>query len=522
MQTISKAIILVVILFCSLVLVINQEIEPSGVRGCWDEYLMTFKIGDYLEALHFHNVIAGKRVKIDLEDPDGYTFFYKIVTAEYSGDLTVPVGKYLTKEGSYRMDDWYIEGVIDGYGHGFRVEKYASRGEVQYVDASPTTVSDGDTVTVSFSIKNTGDVPFTIDYCVAGIAFGSSNYPQKALYNLPYEAYVGKGNTWSDSFTFEVVSEYVTTSTNTIKISVEFSATGDTSSYPEGYVSDLAMGRGTKTINYKEPEYTLIVNTNPKECKVTVKDTTKPSTNGYAVFENLVRGNYEVSVAKEDYYSKTENVVLDRPKEIDIKLEPLPPPLHNLTVKTTPPLSRVKIYNVGEKISDDKGYAVFNNIEEGSYTIAISKTGYLTKTDSFLLDNDKSLWWELDSLHTLTITTEPPGTLVTVVGKSSIISDAEGKATFSLPSGTYTVSASKGTFNPMSIRVALDEDKEIKFSLQSQQVYGDTQPISGSPEPIDEIPTGELGLVGTLIVVGLIIFIINVGVITIILRRKHG
>ena len=160
----------------------------------------------------------------------------------------------------------------------------------------------------------------------------------------------------------------------------------------------LSLTTDTKAILSLPPEpkkYRLTVKTNPVNSYVTIAGYGKRiADEDGATFTGLIKGHYIVKVEKNNYETKTEDIYVDKDKTVTITLTPK---RYTLTVKTNPPSADVSLVETGETKNSGINGAVFN-LNYGTYTVRVEKTGYQTQTTSVTLNEDKTITVDLTEI----------------------------------------------------------------------------------------------------------------------------
>lgn len=206
----------------------------------------------------------------------------------------------------------------------------------------------------------------------------------------------------------------------------------------------------------------VTVTTNPTACSVTFDGTTKTSssTTGKAVFtiDSSYARTCSYTVSKSGYTSKsgTTSISLNQKyKSLSVTLTGGGggTTTYGLTVWASP-MSCSATVN-GETKNLGAGGAVFY-LAAGTYSIIVSKTGYVTQTRSTTLIGTKTETFTLvanppppPSTYTLTVYTIPDSCSVAVGGTTE--SSGTTGAVFTLAAGTYSVTVSKTGYTSQTV-----------------------------------------------------------------------
>ncbi len=188
------------------------------------------------------------------------------------------------------------------------------------------------------------------------------------------------------------------------------------------------------------------------------KYSTTTNSNGRAVFENVPDGTYNLTVSKEEYttytdvYDITGNTTIPitltstEENEVTIAVKDannnmIEDAEVTLTPTTGSPMS---------KTTNSQGNAVFTAVKSGTYTLKVEKSGFSTYTDSIDVSRDQTFTATIKSRYSLTFTVidafaDSPleGAKVKIEELPEKTTDAQGKTSFTLQSGTYNVRVEK-------------------------------------------------------------------------------
>lgn len=210
-------------------------------------------------------------------------------------------------------------------------------------------------------------------------------------------------------------------------------------SYPgyDPYIGTVSILNEDKivSIDLSESRYSLYINTLPPTATVKVKVNNNWETGLNNVFL-LPNGTYEYLITANQYKSVTGFITIDEAgTTLNIELEKL----NALEIIPNPYDSEVKV-----KINDSWVVGTLHFVEPGSYDIEVIKSGYVTHTETILVDGDIAKEIILTPIiYTLTINTSPEDSNVEVyydgiwnVGKIH-----------NLPNGDYEIKVNKEGYN---------------------------------------------------------------------------
>ena len=182
---------------------------------------------------------------------------------------------------------------------------------------------------------------------------------------------------------------------------------------------------------------------------------------GKAIFENVPNGTYSLTVTKEDYtsysdvYDITGNttipVTLTSTKKNDITIlvkDAANNAVVGAEVTLTPTVGTAMSNN-----TDSQGKVVFTDVESGNYTLEVEKSGFSTYTQSINVTGDQTFTAVIKTYYNLNfiiidgIENSPLNGAQVKVEALEKTTDSQGKATFSLPSGTYNVRVEKENYD---------------------------------------------------------------------------
>jgi len=144
--------------------------------------------------------------------------------------------------------------------------------------------------------------------------------------------------------------------------------------------------------------------------------------------------------------------------------------MYHLTVKTNPPYCDVTV--AGQTKNSGTSGAKFY-LNHGNYKVTVSKEGYVTKTVTVSLWEDKTITVTLEpevNEYTLTVHTTPTYCTVEVMDGDTWTanSGASGKCTFTLEEDQYYVTVSKDGYKAQTKIVTLDSNKDVYFTLEPE------------------------------------------------------
>ncbi len=212
----------------------------------------------------------------------------------------------------------------------------------------------------------------------------------------------------------------------------------------------------------EKPFYDLTITTTPSDCDVTVSGGGSQNSGSYGASFNLQMGTYTVTVSKQGYETDSSTVTLDKSKTLEFYLMLI---TYKLTVSTNPAGCDVKLETT-TKNSGTAG-AGFSGLTPGIYSFTVSKTGYVSKTETAsLIDSNKAVTVTLEQIQVnLRVMTNPSNCDVTFQGQTRN-SGTTGALFQNVLSGTYAVQASKQYYGAVNDTVAIvDTDVSKTITL---------------------------------------------------------
>ncbi|MEA1994017.1 MAG: carboxypeptidase regulatory-like domain-containing protein [Euryarchaeota archaeon] len=206
---------------------------------------------------------------------------------------------------------------------------------------------------------------------------------------------------------------------------------------------------------------------------------------GRAIFENVPNGSYSLTVSKEEYtsysdvYDITGNttipVTLTSTKKNDVTIiveDGDGSKIEGAEVKLSP--------SVGASMSDttnSQGKVIFTDLESGSYTLEVEKSGFSTYTKTVNVTGDNTFTATIKSRYNLSFTVVDAfeeahlsGANIKVEELPEKTTDAQGKAMFTLQPGTYNVRVEKEGYDDGTgagytkvITVGSDTERTVKL-----------------------------------------------------------
>jgi len=155
-------------------------------------------------------------------------------------------------------------------------------------------------------------------------------------------------------------------------------------------------------------------------------------------------------------------------------------PTYILIIQTIPTNCEVSVAGVGAKSSGTSG-AMFFDLSQGTYSVVVSKSGYVSKTESVTIstsDVTKIITLQQSS-RKLTIITIPSNCEVTVQNVGTKDSGTSG-AVFDVTSGKYTVTVSKDEYITKTEYVTISTQDVVQTILleQEQEPTIPSEPLS--------------------------------------------
>jgi|GEM_PF-2711645 len=256
---------------------------------------------------------------------------------------------------------------------------------------------------------------------------------------------------------------------------------GNVSEFSESLLVIISVpGQNTVTIIVKSttgdtiPGATVKLGTN----------TMTTNSEGKAIFENVPNGTYSLNVTKEDYtsysdvYDITGNttipITLSSTKKNDVTI--LVKDASNNVIEGAEVTLTPTVGVAMSDTTDSQGKVVFNDIESGSYTLKVEKSGFSTYTETINVTGDQTFTAVIKTRYNLSFTVIDAFENAPIDGAKVKVealektTDSQGKATFSLQSGTYNVRVEKenyddgtGTGYIETITLGADTEKIVKL-----------------------------------------------------------
>jgi subtilisin len=124
---------------------------------------------------------------------------------------------------------------------------------------------------------------------------------------------------------------------------------------------------------------------------------------GYYLLENVPAGDQEVTASADGYYAKTATVTVveDETVSHDFTLEAIPTYTVSGTVtdadRSALEGATVTIEETGQSATtDSEGFYKIENVEEGTYDITASKSGYISETETITVESDTTVDFVLE------------------------------------------------------------------------------------------------------------------------------
>lgn len=219
-----------------------------------------------------------------------------------------------------------------------------------------------------------------------------------------------------------------------------------------------------KTINVDlvRSEYLIKVNQQPSDAKVTI--------NGQRTSQKWVsaNSNCNIKVSKDRYRTETEQFVAGSDRTLDVTLEQI---LFTLKVNTNPVGAQIEIPSSSMV---KQGDATFENLEEGTYFLEISKQFFETEKQTVHLNSDKTIDVTLDPSHyKIEVITNPSTAEVTINGQPF----EEGMYE---KGETYKIKANAQYYYEETESFILNEDTSVELNLRPSHV--DVEIITSPPD----------------------------------------
>ena len=184
--------------------------------------------------------------------------------------------------------------------------------------------------------------------------------------------------------------------------------------------------------------------------------------------------NVEYTVSLDGYYTKTDTIVADQTKTIDVVLEYK---FATLTINPTPSDAVVTLTangytQVGNSITVEKGTSV---------NCVVSKDGFVTTTQTFEVLNDTTIDVILTSMATLTINPTPSDAVVTLTADGYT---QEGNSITVEPGTNVLCVVECSSYYTISETFIVNETKTISIVLESKMAT-----LTINPTPSDAVVT---------------------------------
>ena len=226
--------------------------------------------------------------------------------------------------------------------------------------------------------------------------------------------------------------------------------------------SDVAV-----TLALEPAKFGLTIRPQPEDAEVRLLDGALAYQPGVA----LAPGDYEVEVRRDGYVSRKLPVkIVDRAIEASVNLDkvpPLPPPppsQHRLTVRTDPPEARVRLLGIRTV------YQPGVQLEPGSYTIEVSRTGYESvQVPVRIVDSDVTVPVTLvrtpePSQYRLTVRAEPADAQIRILNIRPVYQPG-----IQLEPGSYNIEVSKSGYETARVTARIaDGDVTVPVTLVKQ------------------------------------------------------
>jgi hypothetical protein len=286
-----------------------------------------FKVGTTISVFHFQDLSPNTYHRFRMWHPtqnypsDTPQWSY-LFTSDGSGKRNWNINLYLNRYGEYYCNlDWKCDGdwcTVFG-GGAIYSDAYQADIDITGFTINPSTVTVGDEVTVSWTVKNNGDFNGDFDWYMGN--------PWKCEYSRSdlgtgTDITLNMGGTYSDYLTF-IVTDDMAHSTHPTEILIGFEVNfyGSNTQYPPDWGDTYNDDSRCEGITYIPPQippdlditYTLTILTSPNNCDVNILgiEVINSGDNGIAMFEDVPYGPYTVMVSKAGYPSSTKTVFID-------------------------------------------------------------------------------------------------------------------------------------------------------------------------------------------------------------------
>jgi len=201
----------------------------------FEEHVQHFKIGTYLEYLHFYGAIPNEPIYVQIWDPDDrYLGDYEEIAQ--GSNHAVRIDLELDIAGRYRVDYEIGDPPWGSCSNcGFFSDQYKGNIQILSFDVTPVEVTAGDTVYYSFSIRNNGELNGTLDIIVFNDKRGEGQpYPGDERWYEISSIQLNIGQTFGDNGSF-IVSEAHERPPGILRVGIHATLHPQATGYPEGW-----------------------------------------------------------------------------------------------------------------------------------------------------------------------------------------------------------------------------------------------------------------------------------------------
>ena len=288
-----------------------------------------FKVGTVIPIFHFHGLQPNTQHRFQMwhptqdyhdDSPDWVYYF----SSDSSGNHNWDIDLYLDHDGDYMCNlDWKCSGWCTVFGGGrIHSDGYRADIDITAFTANPSTVEVGDTITVSWTVKNNGEFNGCFNW-----EMGTTWNCDSARNNLGsgFDIVLNIGQTYSDTLAFTVTEHMVFDAhPNEILVVLGTNFYGSDTQYsPDWYTvwGNNNEDIDCKSIAYTAPleppdvdiTYTVSILTTPNNCDVYIPgvETENSGNDGIVTFANIPYGTCNIVVSRTGYPSSTKTVFVN-------------------------------------------------------------------------------------------------------------------------------------------------------------------------------------------------------------------
>ena len=354
----------------------------------------------------------------------------------------------------------------------------------------PQTIGVGETKTVTLQISNQCNSKSYTTLTNVRLTLASKN----SLFQITNPTYtVGTMNIGSKTATWQITG--LTSGSDELIITAQGTNTHNQLTFRDTY-----SPAKTLTITTPQPPPKFAVYVTAKDLTtsdplqgviVSLGGAQKTTTSNGTVSFNVEAGNYSLEISKNGYTTSQETITISAPTTVTRTLAQTSLPSYALQVTVSDlnslPLQSANITIAGIQRSTDQGGQASFNLQPGTYTITISKTGYLTYSEALTLS--------ANATHSATLTlilpepvfvkivvtdstTQTPINEVDVsLGGRTQQTDTSGSTTYNPPSGEYLLELNKTGYISYAENVTITANATIERSLDPEKTPAESIPL---------------------------------------------